>query len=62
MHLIRSVTGKNAVMPEEIKQLQAAFHNRSMDGYAFHQQAFHTDVKVKDWVLKPDFWNYSLPA
>ena len=32
------------------------------DGYAFHRHAFLHDKKVRDWVLKPDYLDYQLPA
>lgn len=52
---------QNAV-PAQIAELQSCFDRKYKEGYQFHQQAFQTDVRVKDWVLRSDYWNYKLPA
>jgi glycosyltransferase involved in cell wall biosynthesis len=31
------------------------------EGYAFHQTAFSQSQDLRDWVLKPDYWDYGLP-
>jgi hypothetical protein len=33
-----------------------------LEGYRFHQQAFENDELVRNWVLKPDYLDYHLPA
>jgi len=48
-------------LPREILQLKARFAKKYHEGYEFHQRNFLTDKMVKEWVLKPDYWNYQLP-
>ena len=31
-------------------------------GVAFHQDAMLRDPTVRDWVLRPDYWDYALPS
>jgi glycosyltransferase involved in cell wall biosynthesis len=30
-------------------------------GFNFHQKAFETDAKVREWVLRENYWQYKLP-
>jgi len=30
-------------------------------GYEFHQNAFHTNPLVKAWLVREDYWDYTLP-
>ena len=61
--LIRSVIGRGASRrPDEIVRLQLRFNESYQEGYTFHQHAFNTSEAVKTWVLKPDYWDYTLPS
>ncbi len=59
--LIQHMRSKDAV-PKNIAELQSCFDKKFAEGYSFHQHAFATDAQVKDWVLRPDYLNYKLPA
>lgn len=59
--LSASTNDLHATLPPEILQLKARFSKKYHEGYQFHQHNFHTDERVKEWVLKPDYWNYELP-
>lgn len=47
--------------PNEIKQLRRNLKNKYFEGYRFHQDAFNMQENVKNWVLKPDYFDYKLP-
>ncbi|HZG26333.1 MAG TPA: glycosyltransferase [Chitinophagaceae bacterium] len=49
-------------VPPKILQLQTKFNMMYHSGYRFHQDAFETDSRVRDWVLRTDYWNYKLPG
>ena len=53
---------RNPAVPDQITSLRRRFDKKYREGYNFHRQAFLTDKKVRDWVLKPDYWNYKLPT
>ncbi len=40
-----------------VSQVQAS-HRK---GYRYHQSQFKRDRQVRDWVLRPDYWDYSYP-
>jgi glycosyltransferase involved in cell wall biosynthesis len=42
-------------------RLIKSINDQYLKGYKFHQNAFFSDPIVRDWVLKSDFLNYSLP-
>ncbi len=46
----------------EIKALKQRFAEKEKEGYQFHQKAFQNDEKVQQWVLKKDYWDYTLPS
>ncbi|PWS31682.1 hypothetical protein DF947_13940 [Pedobacter paludis] len=47
--------------PEEIKRMFEELAESEKQGFMFHQNAFNTDPNVKNWVLKKNYWNYTLP-
>lgn len=61
VHLVKSLLTPNSKIPEEISRLQSCFNRRFKEGYDFHQHSFSTDKKVKNWVLRSDYWDYRLP-
>ncbi len=59
--LASHVVGKPIVapLPSEARcKVQAAYER----GFAFHQKAMQTDPTVREWVLRPDYWDYALPG
>jgi glycosyltransferase involved in cell wall biosynthesis len=48
--------------PKEVKELQRVLRQKENEGYRFHQEAFHNNPKVKDWVLRKDYFDYKLPV
>ncbi len=49
-------------IPKEIRRIKKELQKKELEGYHFHQQAFKTNEKVKEWVLQKDYWNYKLPV
>lgn len=47
--------------PQEIILIKKELQQKELEGYHFHQQAFKSNEKVKEWVLQKDYWNYKLP-
>ncbi|AFY36210.1 glycosyltransferase family 2 protein [Calothrix sp. PCC 7507] len=41
--------------------LKARFHHSYQKGYQFHQNAVHKNPELLNWVLKKDYWDYTLP-
>ena len=41
--------------------LRSALRQSHAEGYAFHQRAFSDSQDLRDWVMKPDYWDYTLP-
>ncbi|HET6224883.1 MAG TPA: glycosyltransferase family 2 protein [Bacteroidia bacterium] len=62
-HLYGVLFNKQTAKPlnTEIQQLLAEVRAEGKKGYDFHQQAFYSNEKVKNWVLQKDFMNYKLP-
>lgn len=58
--ITRSIQRNRAVAKEGV-ELQRRFSKGFQEGYSFHQQCFLNDERVRDWVLRPDYWNYRLP-
>lgn len=52
---------KPFLIPKEIKDLKALFDEAYEDGFSFHQNALKDDEKLREWVLKENYWNYKLP-
>lgn len=48
--------------PKEIKMIRKELRKKELEGYHFHQQAFKSNEKVKEWVLQKSYWNYKLPV
>jgi glycosyltransferase involved in cell wall biosynthesis len=61
-HIQSFLRKASSSQPGEITRLQSCFHEGYMEGYSFHRHAFETDPAVKKWVLKHDYWNYTLPS
>lgn len=61
IRVVRALINDSHTLPREILQLEARFSKKYHEGYQFHQRNFFTDNLVKEWVLKPDYWNYQLP-
>jgi hypothetical protein len=49
-------------LPSEIKYIIHELEQEQERGFQFHQHAFKSDEKVKQWVLKKDYWDYKLPV
>jgi glycosyltransferase involved in cell wall biosynthesis len=47
-------------LPQEIKNHRIILKAKEKEGFDFHQNAFNEDLKVKEWVLKENYWNYKL--
>jgi glycosyltransferase involved in cell wall biosynthesis len=47
--------------PQKIKELQRILRQKEKEGYRFHQEAFNNNQKVREWVLKEDYFDYKLP-
>ncbi|HEX8332302.1 MAG TPA: glycosyltransferase family 2 protein [Segetibacter sp.] len=45
----------------EVNEFRNLLTQEEKRGYNFHQQAFKNNAKVKDWVLRKDYWDYKLP-
>ncbi|MEO6914390.1 MAG: glycosyltransferase family A protein [Chitinophagaceae bacterium] len=62
--ILNRVSGKLKILmsPQLIKEITRRIHTSYQNGYKFHQDAFRSDEKVKNWVLKPDFLDYTLPV
>ncbi|MEJ7767500.1 MAG: glycosyltransferase family 2 protein [Chitinophagaceae bacterium] len=58
----RAVRRKDVNVSPEIVRMQSIFSIRYKEGYQFHQHHFKTDSRVRDWVLKDDYWNYKIPG
>lgn len=52
---------KKVTYPKEVTNLITVLDNCDREGYSFHQNCFKTNEKVRDWVLKKDYWDYQLP-
>lgn len=48
-------------LPDHINELIDELAKSENDGYNFHQYNFKNSVKVKEWVLKQNYWDYKLP-
>ena len=59
--VLKALAKDSHTLPQEIIQLKARCSKKYHQGYTFHQHNFLTDKMVKEWVLKPDYWNYQLP-
>ena len=55
--LVRSFKGRNELTPM-LEEISEAYHK----GYAFHEQAFRSNEQVRNWVLRSDYLDYSLPC
>ncbi|MBE7170969.1 MAG: glycosyltransferase family 2 protein [Williamsia sp.] len=60
-NLIRHMIIPERATPTSVVALQRRFNEMFQEGYRFHQQCFLRDEKVRDWVLRTDYWNYKLP-
>jgi glucosyl-dolichyl phosphate glucuronosyltransferase len=47
--------------PRKIRAIKSRLQAKEKEGYEMHQQAFKDNKKVKDWVLRNDYWDYKLP-
>jgi glycosyltransferase involved in cell wall biosynthesis len=45
--------------PVAVRELSARAY---VNGFQFHQNEVHNDARLLDWVLKPDYFDYRLPA
>ncbi|GEO06871.1 hypothetical protein AAE02nite_45350 [Adhaeribacter aerolatus] len=52
---------KNQFIPKEIRELMAILQQEEKAGFDFHQEAFRNNPKVKEWVLRKNYWDYKLP-
>ncbi|TDH20860.1 glycosyltransferase family 2 protein [Segetibacter sp. 3557_3] len=53
---------KTLLFPQKDRILRAMLAAEEKRGYTFHQRAFRKNASVQKWVLKPDYWDYKLPA
>lgn len=58
---IKSLAVKPPMINKEAEEMKLHLKAKYNDGFLFHQHAFNTDEKVRDWVLKKDYFNYQLP-
>jgi glycosyltransferase involved in cell wall biosynthesis len=49
-------------IPPEVEELMEILKQEEKSGFQFHEHAFKFDEKVKQWVLKKDYWDYRLPV
>lgn len=62
-NILRKAIQKNLrKLPGNIIKLQSCFRSKYNEGYQFHQHNYRTDVSVRNWVLRKDYWNYKLPG
>lgn len=61
IEIANNLPKKLNTIPEETGELKKRLELKYSEGFAFHQQAFNTNEKVRKWVLKPNYWNYKLP-
>ena len=52
---------KTTKLPTEVKELSILLKRSANDGFKFHQSHFHSNAKVREWVLKSNYWDYKLP-
>lgn len=50
-----------AILPPQIAELMTEIGKSGKRGYEFHQKHFNEDEKVREWVLKENYWDYRLP-
>ena len=53
-----STQAEAAPMSEPRRRVQAAYQR----GFAFHQKAMQVDPAVREWVLRPSYWDYKIPG
>jgi hypothetical protein len=56
----RSIFTKSQVEPGEITELKALLKDEEKKGFHFHQEAFKSDEKIREWVLRKDYHDYKL--
>jgi hypothetical protein len=49
------------VIPREIRIQNDILARKEKEGYHFHQEAFKDNQKVREWVLRENFFDYKLP-
>jgi glycosyltransferase involved in cell wall biosynthesis len=52
---------KNPTIDKHIELMLVEIENEGKKGYEFHQHAFHSNEKVRSWVLQKNYMNYKLP-
>ncbi|MDQ0967604.1 glycosyltransferase involved in cell wall biosynthesis [Flavobacterium sp. W4I14] len=52
---------KDKKIPIEVEMLKNKIKESEIKGFQAHQKAFEINQKVKDWVLRPNYWDYKLP-
>lgn len=60
-HLLGKRTHNAELAPsitEARRRVQAAYQS----GFAFHQEAIQSDPSVREWVLRPNYWDYEPPG
>ncbi|MEE1883911.1 glycosyltransferase family 2 protein [Pedobacter flavus] len=55
------IQSKEEKIPNEIKLFFETLRKEELRGFEFHQQQFNANEKVRNWVLRDNYWDYKLP-
>ena len=61
LKVFQKIARKLMIHKQEHNALKGRFISAYQRGYQFHKKAVMKNPQLLDWVLKPNYWNYTLP-